>query len=51
MPRVRRAEADAEIILFNTFSLPASPGNRIREPEQARAAPAEVHVPRLPRVG
>ena len=36
MPRVHWAETGAEI--FYIISMPASPGNRIREPVQARAA-------------
>ncbi len=52
MPRVRKADsAEADTESIDVISLPASPGNRIREPVQARAAPAEGTVLRLPRSG
>ena len=44
MPRVREPVTDAEIKFI--ISLPASPGDRIRGPVPARAAPAEVTAPR-----
>jgi hypothetical protein len=53
VPRGRRARLTQRIqrSFYIIISLPVSPGNRIREPVQAWAAPAKVTVLRLPRVG